>query len=250
MSNDLPSFDKAQYALAAKPGVSAPDQCKLCSQPIAENYYRVNGDMACGTCAAQATPNLPADSHAAFTRAILYGIGAAILGMVLYAGFEMVTGIIIGYLAIGVGYLVGKAMKLGSKGRGGRRYQVAAALLTYASVSIAAIPAAIYTYSSHRTSQVAAPADSAAAAHPFPEDSSGTSDPPEQHEPMSRGAALIALTGLGLASPFLELREGFGGIIGLFILFLGIRAAWSLTAGHDFATPDISGPYAAKPHVV
>jgi hypothetical protein len=67
---------------------------------------------------------------------------------------------------------------------------------------------------------------------------------------MSRGAALIALTGLGLASPFLELREGFGGIIGLFILFLGIRAAWSLTAGHDFATPDISGPYAAKPHVV
>jgi hypothetical protein len=53
----------------------------------------------------------------------------------------------------------------------------------------------------------------------------------------------VGLVGVGLASPFMELTEGFGGIIGLFILFLGIRAAWNLMAGHDFATTDISGPY-------
>jgi hypothetical protein len=58
---------------------------------------------------------------------------------------------------------------------------------------------------------------------------------------------LLTLAGLGLASPFLELANGFGGIIGLFILFLGIRAAWSLTSGVDAAAPDISGPYSAQP---
>jgi hypothetical protein len=60
---------------------------------------------------------------------------------------------------------------------------------------------------------------------------------------------LITLLGIGLASPFLELSDGFGGIIGLFILFLGIRAAWSLTSGVDTA-PDISGPYPAQPSTV
>jgi hypothetical protein len=55
--------------------------------------------------------------------------------------------------------------------------------------------------------------------------------------------AILTLLGIGLASPFMELTEGLGGIIGLFILFIGIRAAWALTAGNDFATTDISGPY-------
>jgi hypothetical protein len=60
----------------------------------------------------------------------------------------------------------------------------------------------------------------------------------------------LTLAGIGLASPFLELSEGLGGVIGLFILFIGVRAAWNLTAGHDFATTDVSGPYSVQPGTV
>jgi hypothetical protein len=239
---DQPSFEKALYSLAPNPTTSTPDQCSRCQQPIPGNYYRINGDLACESCARQATPNLPADSHAAFTRAILYGIGAAIVGMIAYALFEIGTGIVIGYLAIGVGYLVGKAMKVGSKGRGGRRYQIAAAILTYISVSMAAVPVAIYQYSKHH----APPATASSSAS-----SSGNATAPAPAPPSANpskvarnlGMLLVGLVGVGLASPFMELTEGFGGIIGLFILFLGIRAAWNLMAGHDFATNEISGPY-------
>jgi hypothetical protein len=244
MPTDLPSFDKAQYALTP---TSTPDQCTRCHQPITGSYYRIGGDLACESCAAQATPNLPADSHAAYVRALLFGSGAAILGMILYAGFEIATGIIIGYLAIGVGYLVGKAMKLGSKGRGGRRYQIAAALLTYASVSMAAIPVAIHSYADHKPAEVIAPTNSATADHPFPGDATVTPEPRAQRPGL--GTALLTLAGVGLASPFLELGEGFGGIIGLFILFLGIRAAWALTAGNDSTASDVSGPYTAQPNI-
>jgi len=243
MSTNLPSFDKAEYALAPKAG---PDHCTLCQQPIATSYYRINGNMACEPCATRAKPNLPADSHAAFTRAVLYGIGAAIVGMILYALFEIATGIIIGYLAIGVGYLVGKAMKRGSNNRGGRRYQIVAALLTYASVSLAAIPVAIHSYKDHKPAHTAtAPSNATGNQFPSPDGSATRAEPKPQH--ISPGMLLLTLAGLGLASPFLELADGFGGIIGLFILFLGIRAAWSLTSGVDAATPDISGPYSAQP---
>ena len=243
MSTNLPSFDKAQYALNPTPGS---DQCTLCQQPIAASYYRVNGSLACEPCATQATPNVLADSNAAFTRAVLYGMGAAILGMILYAIFEIATGIIIGYLAIGVGYLVGKAMKRGSHNRGGRRYQIAAALLTYASVSLAAIPVAIYSYKDHKPAQTAA-APSNATSNQFPFPGETTPKPEPKPQPVHLGMLLVTLAGLGLASPFLELADGIGGIIGLFILFLGIRAAWSLTSGVDASAPDISGPYSAQP---
>ena len=83
---------------------------------------------------------LATDSHAAFTRALLYGIGAAVLGMILYAVFEIATGLIVGYVSLAVGWMVGTAMMKGSNGVGGRRYQVAAVLLTYAAVSMAAVP--------------------------------------------------------------------------------------------------------------
>jgi hypothetical protein len=57
---------------------------------------------------------------------------------------------VIGYLSLGVGYLVGKAMMAGSHGVGGRRYQIGAVLLTYAAVSMSAIPIDISLMSKQR----------------------------------------------------------------------------------------------------
>ena len=59
--------------------------------------------------------------------------------------------------------------------------------------------------------------------------------------PMTFGKALIALLLQGLASPFLELQNGVGGMIGLVILFVGMRFAWQTTAGHPISL--VTGPF-------
>src|SRR5271170_1514657 len=132
-----PQFSTAEYT-------SSGETCKSCKQAISGNYYRINGMLACQRCAEQVQQQTPKDTHAAYVRAITLGIGAAILGFILFAGFVIITGISLGYISLAVGFLIGKAMKLGSGGIGGRRYQIAAAALTYAAVSMAAIPIAIH----------------------------------------------------------------------------------------------------------
>jgi hypothetical protein len=56
---------------------------------------------------------------------------------------------------------------------------------------------------------------------------------------MSKPKAVGFLALLGLASPFLELSDPLHGIIGLIILFVGIRIAWKMTADRSVK---ISGP--------
>jgi hypothetical protein len=45
---------------------------------------------------------------------------------------------------------------------------------------------------------------------------------------------------IGLASPFLELQDPLHGMIGLVILFVGIRIAWQLAQGTSI---QILGPF-------
>ncbi len=139
-----PQFGTAEYL-----GSPGSDHCHFCQQPITGSYYRLNGAIACRGCAEKAQSESPQDSHANYVRGVLYGIGAAIVGLILYATFEIATGIIIGYVSLAVGWMVGKAMMKGSNGHGGRRYQITAALLTYAAVSMAAIPIMIHYASQH-----------------------------------------------------------------------------------------------------
>src|SRR5580704_4319188 len=131
-ANPTPQFATAEYA--------GGDVCKSCHQPISGSYYRINGSLACERCTTQLQTQLPKDNHASFVRALMFGLGAAILGLIGYAAFTIITSIRIGYISRAVGWLIGKAMRTGSRGIGGLRYQIAAALFTYAAVSMAAIP--------------------------------------------------------------------------------------------------------------
>ncbi len=244
-----PQFSTAEYG-------STGDICKSCKQPIAGNYYRINGLLACERCAEQVRQQSPRDTHAAYVRAITLGVGAAILGFILFAGFVIITGISLGYISLAVGFLVGKAMKLGSSGMGGRRYQIAAAALTYAAVSMAAIPIYIHYANKARVEHVsqAQPdtAGSKAPQHSDDEQSEIVDNPPldQQNFPQAKPkmnylAALGTLAIVGLASPFLELQQSpLNGLIGLVILAVGIRIAWQLTAGPKL---EILGPFSDKP---
>lgn len=228
-----PQFTTAEYS-----GTAQGDRCVSCNRPITTRYYRVNTRMACEACVQELERQQPKDSHAGFVRGLLFGIGAAIVGMIFYAGFTILTGIYIGYVSLAVGWLVGKAVMLGSKGIGGRRYQVAAVILTYAAVSLAAVPIMISYYMKAKPESQSIQLKQQ---HPS---TSAASDQPEKTQSKPKpglGAALLQLLLVGLASPFLELQDPIHGIIGLVILMVGIRIAWQITAGSRRA--DIQGPY-------
>lgn len=198
---DTPQFATAQYQ--GKPA----ETCKFCGQTIAGPSYRVNGSTACSACADRARQAAPGQTDTAFPRSLIFGIIGAAIGMALYSAFTILTQIEIGYVSLAVGFIVAKAMMMGSYGVGGRKYQITAVLLTYAAVSFSAIPIAVYL----------------------------------ANFPISQ-IPIAKLIQLGLTSPFLELQaDAFRGIIGLVILFVGMRIAWRMTQGKPQAV--VEGPF-------
>src|SRR6266513_3728592 len=245
MAEILPGSSTPQFGTAEYKSSSGPDRCKSCDTTLTSRYFRINGALACENCAERLKQQVPKDSHQAFVRGIVFGLGGAFLGLILYAAFGILTGLVIGYVSLAVGYIVGKAIKMGSGGMGGRRYQIAAALLTYSSVSIAAIPIFISQIvkdkkaEKHTQVQPALPESSAPAQPQAPAVNGSTiaqqpqtQKPAEAKKPsMGLGAALGLAVLIGLAPPFLELQDPFHGIIGLIILFLRIRIAWLHSSG-------------------
>jgi hypothetical protein len=245
-ASTAPQFATAEYA-----HVPGTERCRICGNLISGEYYRVNTQMACAKCAGEAQAGQPSDSHAAFLRALMLGAGAAVLGLILYATFTIVTGWSIGYLALAVGWLVAKGIMKGSNGVGGTRYQITAVLLTYMAISMASIPV-ILSYAAKRahahqqqtaqTTSDSSSADSQAVSQtsssPDSSDSNAASSEPRQK--MGIGEALGRLALIGLASPFLELQSPGSGILGLIILFVGLSIAFRMTAARRLS---VDGPY-------
>ena len=148
---------------------------------------------------------LEQSSDTTLLPAILFGLAGVLLGAIIYSSFIIVTHIQIGYLAIGVAYLVAKAMNLGSRGRGGLPHQIAAIVLTLLSI---ALGNAIMLWWALR---------------------------PEGGVPLNVHNC-IALLRFGFEQPFLEFKSSpAGALISLFILFIGLRAAWRMTSGEPGA---------------
>jgi hypothetical protein len=237
--SDTPQFGTAEYQ--PKAGV---DACKTCGQTIIGKYFRVSGAMTCPSCADLTARGLPTDTHGAYVRGILFGVVGAILGMIIYSVFAIATGFTIGYVSLLVGYIVGRAILMGASGMGGRRYQIAAAVLTYAAVSISAVPISLYLSSKDDakkpavTESAAQPADATVVL----EENPSPNEPEPAPSAVNLLGAMAFLVVLGLASPFLELSESASGLIGLVILFVGIRIAWRMTGGNNI---QITGPYNA-----
>jgi hypothetical protein len=242
--SSTPQFGTAEYKSA-----TGPDRCKSCQQQLSGVYFRINGLLACERCTRQLQGQTPKDTHAAYVRGILFGVGGAIAGLILYSAFGMATGIRLGYIALAVGWLVGTAIKKGSNGIGGRRYQIAAVALTYAAVSLSAIPVGIYYFMKEKNPAQASHAPSSSSASKTTE--SGSASPegnPSASAQTSAAPSVASLAGsllfAGFASPFLELTEGVSGLIGLVIIFVGIRIAWKMTGAPRL---DILGPFQANP---
>jgi hypothetical protein len=225
-SKGVPQFATAEFA-PNSPTMT----CAACRRPIAAAYFQVNGVKACPECTRKIQAQTPTDSQAAVVRALAFGIAGALAGFALYVIFALATGIVAGLVSLAVGFIVGKAMSFGSRGVGGRRYQVAAAVLTYLAVSMSAVPIAIHQMREQRAQMQAREM----LATP-------TLAPPRATMNIPKAIGVLAL--LGIASPLLELRDPVHGLIGLVILFVGIRFAWRFTAGRTLA---VSGPHTPSP---
>lgn len=207
LSNPTPQFGTAEYV-----GVPGGDHCQFCHQPIGGTYYRANNAMACAACAEKMRGELAEDTHSAFLKALVFGLGAAILGLILYAAFAIITGIMIGYASLAVGWMVGKAIVKGSGGVTGKRYQIVAVVLTYCAVALARVPIWIHATPGFQD-------------HVVP--------------------ASIALIPIAFVFPFTRFIDNpLGGVFGLVILFVGLSIAWKITAPRPL---DILGPFENSP---
>lgn len=203
-----PPVKRPEFARGVSAQSTANLSCQICLNQLPLEFFKLNGRSVCPDCAAKAKAGLAGDAHAAFAQGLFSGAGAALAGLVFYAAFTIATHFYLGYVAVAVGWLVGKAMMKGSNGVGGRRYQIAAMALTYGAISLAAIPIRIVEI---------APAQEVDWVGKLPE-----------------------LVIWGIFSPFIEVTGGISGLIGLVILFAGMRFAWKVTAAKPLA---VAGPY-------
>lgn len=142
----------------------------------------------------------------------------------------------LGIVAIGVGLLVGLAVRKGAAGRGGARYQALAVILTYVSITSSYVPLVLKGLSQA--------ADESAAKHgtaPSDETEPQAAQPAEPKQARAgAGAVLVAVAivfGLAFAAPFLG---GTENIMGIVIIGIALYEAWKVNR-----RTMLTGPYHA-----
>ena len=127
------NFHRAEYGSA-----TILENCEFCTRGLESGYFNVDKYRVCSPCAVRVGDMQAANTRAVFLRSISIGsLAATMSGLVYFSLFRLTGGGWMVFAAIGVGYAIGKAMRIGSHGFGGRRYQVMAALLTYIAVVLA-----------------------------------------------------------------------------------------------------------------
>jgi hypothetical protein len=228
--NDELQFDRVQAAEGAAPAVAGPLTCRACQQPIADQYYDLNGAVACDNCRGQILGHLqsPLGSRR-FWRAFWFGSGAAVLSAILWYAVGAITGYSIGLVAVAVGYIVGKAVNRGAEARGGRKVQVLAVLLAYGAMSMANIPAvfsALAKMSEEHKQEDKAKNDKA----------NGDEKPSAGKLAVSLVVLVLVVIALACAAPFLGSSSWFS----LVFIAIALWEAWKLNRAPMMK---VSGPF-------
>jgi len=216
--------------------------CEFCETSIDTEYFHVHGTMCCGGCrrrleAATETPR----GFAPLVTAGAFGLGAGIVGAAIYYAVIAVTHLEIGIVAILIGYMVGRAVRMGARGRGGLRFQVLAVALTYVSVALAYMPLVIQEMRASRAQSRQAAVSTPDSSRPA---EATTVAAPDTRPRPTGGSLLLGLAmllGFILALPVLSV---FGSLptslIGGVIIGFGMQQAWRMTAAPRL---EILGPY-------
>jgi hypothetical protein len=220
-------FERAEYS-----GGNSGPACSVCKHPVVAEYHQLNGRVFCTTCRAGVEQSIERlQQSGSLARAALFGLGAAILGSLIYYGVSAATGYEFGLIAVVVGLLVGKAVRKGSGSLGGRRYQALAMVLTYFSIASTYVPPltkAFYAEAAkHNTAEAGTPAQPA----------TDTAVPPRKIR-LGVVPFYSFMFVLALAAPVLG---GFRNILGVIIIGIGLWEAWKFNRRVEVK---FTGPFA------
>jgi hypothetical protein len=123
---DSLQFDRAEYAGAAL-------KCAVFGGSIQDQFYQANGQNICPACREKVSL-VGVPDPLAFGRATGAGLAAGVGGFLLYWLLLHLFGLQIGLVAIAVGWMVGSAVRWGSRGTGGPPFQILAVAITYLSI--------------------------------------------------------------------------------------------------------------------
>jgi hypothetical protein len=251
-ATDALQFD---HAVPAAGGALTPHSdavpCSACREPVGEEYWDVGGAHACRRCTDAAAREMrPVREWRTVLRAALFGLGAAIAGAAVYYGVIAITEFEIGIVAILIGWMVGKAVRAGARGRGGRRLQVLAVALTYVSVAFAYLPIAMQGAmedAGPAATSVLDRADTAPASGVATADTTAAAATPAGTSfgggDLALGAGMLVL--LALALPVIVVVGSLpSGLVSALIIGIGMHQAWGMTGA---AQVPITGPYRVAP---
>jgi transcriptional regulator with XRE-family HTH domain len=223
-------FDRAVHASAPVDGGIAAPKCEACGESIEREYHTVNGRVVCARCrrAAEWAAETPSGIRPLLVAGA-YGFGAAVAGAIIYYAVIAIANLQIGIVAILIGYMVGYSVRKGARGRGGIRFQILAVALTYVSIAFAYTPIAI-------TASINARKTATAGRQPIAARAPGATP--------SKPGLLLALGALSFLVAALPVLVVVGslpfGLISAFIIYLGMRQAWRMTAA---PLVQVFGPY-------
>ena len=140
-TDDALSFDRAIPMTPVSVGGSGGVTCASCRRPITDSYHTANGEPVCDACrAVLALAAGGVTAPATIAKALVFGLVATLAGALIYWALIRFFGIEWALVSILSGWMIGKALRTGAEGRGGRLLQVIGALLVYVSVAMAYFP--------------------------------------------------------------------------------------------------------------
>ena len=224
--------------------------CAVCQRTIADKYFDVNGQPACDRCRLQIVRQTETPTgFGVFARASLYGLGAAILGAILYYAVIAITDFEIGLVAIAIGFMVGYAVRAATDNRGGLRYQILAMFLTYWAVGLAYTPflfqASAENQAENQEMLIAPTTTDTTTSEPAAAEPASTEPAGESEDTPLNSVGVIVAFGivfaLTFALPVLTVFASLpGGLISAAIIAFGMQQAWQMTRAPQVV---ISGPY-------
>jgi hypothetical protein len=230
--------DKLQFDRAEPEGgvsaVRGTMTCTVCGGVLKDSYYVANGHIVCDTCrrSAEADRNR-GGSAGRFSKALMLGILATIACSVVWYVVLKATDSQWGILAVVVGLVVGGAVRKGSNGRGGWRYQILAIVLTYTAIVSSYVPFIIEGMR-ERSAQGTTATTPAAKLSPSTPAATSTDS---KLGPLGAVIGIVMLLALLYATPFLS---GIQNLISILIIGFALYEAWKLNRRTELR---VSGPH-------